>query len=171
MPQAEIVADRFHVMKQVTDELDSARRKIKRETEKLKSKSQKEKILSGLKKSKYVLLKNEQDLNEEKKEKLKEVAKVAPILTKMHVLKEKLRNIFESSKDWKEGLFNLADCLKDISDYFPKSLGTIKRWIGEIVAYFDERTTQGIVEGINIAVLNWVRCNNNNVRTNYGYCL
>ena len=32
MPQAEIVADRFHVMKQVTDELDAARRKIKRET-------------------------------------------------------------------------------------------------------------------------------------------
>ena len=27
MPQAEIVADRFHVMKQVTDELDSARTK------------------------------------------------------------------------------------------------------------------------------------------------
>ncbi len=45
--------------------------KIKRETEKLKSKSQKEKILSGLKKSKYVLLKNEQDLNEDEKEKLK----------------------------------------------------------------------------------------------------
>ena len=149
MPQAEIVADRFHVMKQVTDELDSARRKIKREAEKLKSKSQKEKILSGLKKSKYVLLKNEQDLKEDEKEKLKEVEKVAPILTKMHVLKEKLRNIFESSKDWREGLFNLADWLKDISDYFPKSFGTIKRWIGEIVTYFDERTTQGIVEGIN----------------------
>ncbi|MBE9045543.1 ISL3 family transposase [Pleurocapsales cyanobacterium LEGE 10410] len=149
MPQAEIVADRFHVMKQVTDELDSARRKIKREAEKLKSKSQKEKILSGLTKSKYVLLKNEQDLNEDEKEKLKEVEKVAPVLTKMHVLKEKLRNIFESSKDWREGLFNLADWLKDISDYFPKSFGTIKRWIGEIVTYFDERTTQGIVEGIN----------------------
>ena len=149
MPQAEIVADRFHVMKQVTDELDSARRKIKRETEKLKSKSQKEKILSGLKKSKYVLLKNEKDLNEDEQEKLKEVKKVAPILTEMHALKEKLRDIFESSKDWKEGLLSLADWLKDISDYFPKSFGTIKRWIGEIIAYFDEGTTQGIVEGIN----------------------
>ena len=149
MPQAEIVADRFHVMKQVTDELDSARRKIKREAEKLKSKFQKEKILSGLTKSKYVLLKNEQDLNEDEKEKLKEVEKVAPILTKMYVLKEKLRNILENSKDWREGLFNLADWLKDISDCFPKSFGTIKRWIGEIVTYFDERTTQGIVEGIN----------------------
>ena len=64
MPQAEIVADRFHVMKQVNDELDAARRKIKREAEKIKSKSKKETILEGLKKSKYVLLKNEEDLNE-----------------------------------------------------------------------------------------------------------
>ena len=149
MPQAEIVADRFHVMKQITDELDPARRKIKRETEKIKSKSQKDKILSGLKKSKYVLLKNEKDLNEDEKEKLKEVEKVAPVLTKMHALKEEVRDIFESSKDWREGLLSLADWLKDISDYFPKSFGTIKRWIGEITAYFDEGTTQGIVEGIN----------------------
>ena len=149
MPQAEIVADRFHVMKQVTDELDSARRKIKRETEKIKSKSKKEKILEGLKKSKYVLLKNEKDLNEAEEEKLKEVEKVAPILTKMHALKEELRDIFESSKDWSEGLLEIADWLKDVSKYFPKSFGTIKRWIGEIIAYFDEGTTQGIVEGIN----------------------
>ncbi len=106
MPQAEIVADRFHVMKQITDELDSARRKIKRETEKIKSKSQKDKILSGLKKSKYVLLKNEKDLNEDEKEKLKEVEKVAPVLTKMHALKEEVRDIFESSKDWREGLLS-----------------------------------------------------------------
>ena len=149
MPQAKIVADRFHVMKQVTDELDSARRKIKRETEKIKSKSKREKILEGLKKSKYVLLKNEKDLNEAEEEKLKEVEKVAPILTKMHALKEELRDIFESSKDWSEGLLEIADWLKDVSKYFPKSFGTIKRWIGEIIAYFDEGTTQGIVEGIN----------------------
>ena len=149
MPQAEIVADRFHVMKQVNDELDAARRKIKRATEKIKSKSQKETILSGLKKSKYVLLKNEEDLNETEQEKLKELEKVAPILTQMHAFKEELRDIFETSKDWSEGLLDLADWLKDVSKYFPKSFGTIRRWIGEIIAYFDERTTQGVVEGIN----------------------
>ena len=64
-------------------------------------------------------------------------------------LKEELRNIFETNKNWSEGLLNLADWLKDISEYFPKSLGTIKRWIGEIIAYFDSGTTQGVVEGIN----------------------
>ncbi len=67
----------------------------------------------------------------------------------MHALKEELRDIFESSKDWSEGLLEIADWLKDVSKYFPKSFGTIRRWIGEIIAYFDEGTTQGIVEGIN----------------------
>ena len=126
MPQAEIVADRFHVMKQVNDELDATRRKIKRETEKITSKSKKETILSGLKKSKYVLLKDEEDLNETEQEKLKEFEKavrprvadrrkgtrtktVAPILTQMHALKEELRDIFETSKDWGEGLLDIAD--------------------------------------------------------------
>jgi len=149
MPQATIVADRFHVMKQVNDELDAARRRIKREAEQLENKSKKEKILSGLKRSKYVLLKNEGDLEKTEQEKLKQVEKVAPVLTKMHSLKEKLRNIFETNENWSEGLLSLADWLKDISKHFPKSFGTIKRWIGEIIAYFDERTTQGVVEGIN----------------------
>ena len=149
MPQATIVADRFHVMKQVNDELDAARRKIKREAEQLKNQSKKEKILSGLTKSKYVLLKNQENLKESEEEKLKEVKKVAPVLTEMYSLKEELRNIFETHKNWSEGLLNLADWLKDIYNYFPKSFGTIKRWIGEIIAYFDERTTQGVVEGIN----------------------
>ena len=119
------------------------------EAEQLKNKSKKEKILSGLTKSKYVLLKNQEHLKESEQEKLKEVKKVAPVLTEMHRLKEELRNIFETHKNWSEGLLNLADWLKDIYNYFPKSLGTIKRWIGEIIAYFDERTTQGVVEGIN----------------------
>jgi transposase len=33
--------------------------------------------------------------------------------------------------------------------YFPKSCQTIRRWIDEITACFDNRTTQGTVEGIN----------------------
>ena len=45
MPQAEVVADRFHVMKQVNEELDRARKKIKKATEVLKNNSEKLRIL------------------------------------------------------------------------------------------------------------------------------
>lgn len=149
MPQAEIVADRFHVMKNINDELDQERRKIKREATKSKKSPKKEKVLEGIKKSKYVLLKNEEDLKETEKEKLKEVTEICPRLAIMHRLKEKFRKIFEKQQESYEGLLEIADWLKESYDYFPSSCGTIRRWIGEIIAYFDHRTTQGGVEGIN----------------------
>jgi hypothetical protein len=40
-------------MKQVTNELDEARKSVKRETVKIKKKKDKEKILAGIAKSKY----------------------------------------------------------------------------------------------------------------------
>ena len=43
----------------------------------------------------------------------------------------------------------LADWFKKSADLFPKSQGTIRRWLVEITAYFEPRTTNGIVEGIN----------------------
>ena len=149
MPQAQIVSDRFHVMKQVNDELDAARKQVKREAENLKNQKNKKAILAGISKSKYVLLKNENELQEKEKQKLKEVSKVAPILERMHQLKEDFRKVFEENTNWEEGLFALTNWLKDASPYFPKSCGTIRRWIDEIIAYFDNRTTQGTVEGVN----------------------
>ncbi len=149
MPQAIVVADRFHVMKQVSQELDSQRKKSKVEAQKLEKESEKTPILAGLNKSKYVLLKNEKDLTDKQKDKLEEVKKVSPILAKMHGLKEEFRNVFETNYNWVEGLLSLADWLKKAQEYFPKSFSTIRRWLGEIIAYFDCRTTQGVVEGIN----------------------
>ncbi len=149
MPQAVIVADRFHVMKQVNQELDAQRKKSRREAEQLENESEKEGILTGLKKSKYALLKNEKDLTEKQQSKLKEVKKVDNTLATMHQFKEEFRDIFETSDNWVEALFSLADWLKDAQEYFPESSGTIRRWLGEIIAYFDNRTTQGVVEGIN----------------------
>ena len=88
MPQAQIVGDRFPVMKQVTNELDEARKEVKREAVKVKNKKNKEKILGGIAKSKYVLLKNEIDLVEKERKKLAEVYKVSQKLEEMHKLKE-----------------------------------------------------------------------------------
>ena len=62
MPQAEVVVDRFHVMKQVNEELDRGRKKIKKAAVALKNQSEKSRILSGIKTSKYLLLKNEENL-------------------------------------------------------------------------------------------------------------
>jgi transposase len=149
MPQAQIVADRFHVMKQVTGELDEARKSVKRETVKIKKKKDKEKILAGIAKSKYVLLKNEIDLVEKERKKLEEVYNVSPKLGEMHKLKEEFREVFEKNAVGNGGLFALIDWLKKATAYFPKSCQTIRRWTNEITAYFDNQTTQGTVKGIN----------------------
>lgn len=72
MPNAQVVADRFHVMTQINKELDTQRKNQKRIVEELikkansaVKKSEYEQILSGLKNSKYPLLKNEENLSEE----------------------------------------------------------------------------------------------------------
>jgi transposase len=149
MPNAEVVADRFHVMKQVNEELDEQRKTQKTEAKKEKSSKKKEKILSGLSKSKYALLKNECNLNEKQQEKLKEVKEVCPILAKMHELKEKFREIFEQKQSGLSGLLKISDWLTEAVIYYPDSKKTIVRWLEEIIAYFDERITNGVVEGIN----------------------
>lgn len=149
MPNANITADRFHVMKQVTDELDTTRKAEKRAAMSLDDKSEKIRRLEALNKSKYSLLKNEDSLNEKQKEKLKTVREVLPNLAKMHALKEQFRQIFETTKSWGDSITKLLDWMYDARSYFPKSLGTMVRWFGEIVGYFDGRTTSGTVEGIN----------------------
>jgi transposase len=149
MPNVEIVADRFHVMKQVNDELDQARKSERRKVNKMKNKKEKQKKLKVITNSKYILLKNNVDLKAEEKEKLKEVEKNYPNLKKMYSEKERFRSIYEQSKNWQEGLFKIGDWLKKAQNLFPKSSQTIKNWIGEIISYFDHRTTNGVLEGIN----------------------
>ena len=118
MPNATVVADRFHVMKQINEELDQQIKAEKRAAEKEKSKKKKEKILSGLVKSKYALLKNKCNLNEKQKSKLDQVKKVCPTLGKMHELKEKFRDIFEKSQDGITGLLKISDWLKEAATYY-----------------------------------------------------
>jgi transposase len=156
MPNAQVVADRFHVMAQINRELDAERKRERRQVEDLikkadssEKKVEQERVLEGLKKSKYVLLKNETDLSEEQKTKLVQVKDVSPTLKLMHELKEKLRKIFEQTNNWLVGLFKLGRWLSGAKKYFPDSQNTIIRWLDEIIAYFDYKTTSGVVEGIN----------------------
>lgn len=156
MPNAQVVADRFHVMVQINQELDKQRKQERLKAENLlktaKSELEKvnsEKVLAGLKKSKYALLKNEKDLNEQQSQKLAEVKEVSPFLKRMHEFKEKIRQIFEETNDWLVGLWQLGRWLDEAQKYFPNSQKTIIRWLDEIIAYFDHRTTSGVVEGIN----------------------
>ena len=111
--------------------------------------TEKERLKEAFKQSKYALLKPEESLTEKQKLKLEEIKEVSPILAEMHQQKESFRNIFETAKDWADGVFQLIDWMKNAQENFQDSVATIGRWFGEIVNYFDSRTTSGAVEGIN----------------------
>jgi transposase len=156
MPNAQIVADRFHVMLQINQELDGERKKEKRkiqaeikEAKTPEEKLEKETILAGITDSKYAILKNKKDLNDKQKDKLAEVQNASSRLKIMHQLKEEFREIFEKKETWTDGLLELGKWISKAQKYFVNSQSTIYRWFDEILAYFDNKTTSGVVEGIN----------------------
>lgn len=149
MPNADVVADRFHVMKIINKDLDQARKDLRKANEENPDEEERNRVESALKQSKYALLKPEDNLTENQKSKLEEIREVVPSLAQMHQQKEAVREIFEKATDWNEGAFKLLDWMAEAKETFKESVGTICRWFGEVTGYFDNRTTSGVVEGIN----------------------
>jgi len=148
LPNADIVADRFHVMKLVNQELNATRNAvIKGNVE--NQDAEKMRANAALKSSKYAVLKPEEKLTQLQQLKLSEVKAVSPLLASMHQQKEAFRAIFETAENWADGTLKLLDWLESAQEKFPRSVGTICRWFGEVIGYFENRTTSGAVEGIN----------------------
>ena len=149
LPNAEIVADRFHVSKLISDTLNKARISTKRALKEIEDEPERKRLETILKGSKYALLKPEENLTDRQERKLEEVKGAFPLLAKMHQQKEDFRAIFEEQQDWMTGTFALIDWMKDAETTFRENIGTLKSWFPEITAYFEARTTSGVVEGIN----------------------
>lgn len=108
-----------------------------------------EKIFDSLKGNKYTILKAEDNLTDKQKIKLDTIREASPLIAIMHSLKEEFSNLFDTTKDPGTGILGLLDWLKKAEPYYQKSVNTIKRWFGEVAGYFDRKTTNGVVEGIN----------------------
>ncbi len=149
LPHADIVADRFHVMELVNQEFNTARHQFIKINEENQDQAEKKLVQAALKQSKYALLKPEDNLTNNQKDKLEQVKAVSPLMAKMHEQKEAFRAIFETTSNWTDGTLKLLDWLADAQENFQKSVATICRWFGEVTGYFERRTTSGVVEGIN----------------------
>jgi transposase len=132
-PNAVVVFDRFHVMKSVNEELNKIRKK------------------AGVteKHSKYLLLKNATDLNQEQKDKLEKILEHSICLKIAHELKEELRQIYETSQSVKSAQRSLNKWLQIAQVFYKKSTQTIRAHFDGICNYFISRTTSGVMEGIN----------------------
>lgn len=148
MPNAEIVADRFHLMKLVNEELNRARNAFIRQPTGLPKGITPATAKAAMKNSKYALLKPEQSLSVLQQEKLAEVKAVAPQLAQMHEHKEAFRALFDHDNDG-QAICGLLDWMTQARTLYESSVGTLTRWFGEVIQYFEHRTTSGVVEGIN----------------------
>jgi transposase len=66
----------------------------------------------------------------------------------MHQYKESFRALFDAA-NWTQALFGFLDWMATAQSLYPNSVATMSRWFGEILQYFENRTTSGVVEGIN----------------------
>lgn len=132
-PNALVVFDRFHVMKLVNQELNKFRRQAG----------------VKLRGSRYLLLKNLADLKEEEKEKLDQILGQSESLRIAYEFKEEFRDIYESSKTVKMGLRRLNKWLSQAKIFYQKAGKTIHQHLEGICNYFINRTTSGVMEGIN----------------------
>ncbi|NJO60565.1 MAG: ISL3 family transposase, partial [Richelia sp. RM2_1_2] len=147
-PNAVVTVDRFHVTKIIHEELNQARIAEKKTALELKVEDR-EKVFDSLKGNKFTILKAEDKLTEQQKIKLDTIREASPIIAIMHSLKEEFRNLFNTSEDSGTGILGLLDWLEKAVPYYQKSVKTIKRWFGEVAGYFERKTTNGVVEGIN----------------------
>lgn len=144
-PNSEIIIDRFHVMKCLNKCIDKTRRRLQKLIAKDRSKK--------LKDLRWVILKNNEDLTNEEKEKLKFAFECSQGIKEMYELKEGVRAVFQkkiSKEKARKKMRKLLDEAKEINDKSIKSfIKTYNSFEDYILNYFDERKSNGLVEGIN----------------------
>jgi transposase len=145
LPNAQITADRFHVMKNLNDRVTAARRTIQR--------SAPEEEKAHLKGCRWLLVKNADDLTDEEHAKLETMFAVSPALQRLHALKEAFRTVFETAPDRATAREQLAAWVQDVEQSGVASLTqfvtTLRNWWEVILNYFQDRLTSGFVEGMN----------------------
>lgn len=144
LPSAQIIFDRFHVQKLVSEALDEVRRAEVRELEEEEGKV--------VKKSRYSLLKNPWNLTPKEKQKLADIQKNNTRLYRAYLLKETFANAldYRQPKRAEEALDDwLAWASRSKLKAFVKVARTIRKYKEGILAYIRDRYSNGLVEGTN----------------------
>lgn len=99
--------------------------------------------------SKFILLKNGQDLTPEAKVKLEQLLQRSKRLAKAYRWKEGFRAIYEQSLTVEEGKGQIQEWLGRVQAVYREAITTIRNHLDGICNYFRNRTTSGAMEGIN----------------------
>ena len=147
LPETPIVFDHFHVIKLYNNKLSDLRRDIHREAEG----PLQQKVLKG---TRWLLLKNPENLNEQKKEKehLQKALKLNKPLATAYYMKEELRQLWqqESKNKAKKMLKNWIQKARSTGiGMLLKFAKTLAAHAFGILAYYDHPISTGPLEGTN----------------------
>lgn len=139
LPYAQIVFDKFHLVKMLNDSMDEVRKLERRENDLLKG-------------HKYTFLKAYKNLNTKKKQDLHSLIESYPTLGTAYRFRELFNDVWQINdpQQAKGYLQFWCDLVMESGiEPFKKFVKTIKSHWSGIAAYFDKQVTNGVLEGIN----------------------
>jgi len=149
VPNARIVADRFHVAKHYRQAADQVR---KQELLRLKKALPKEEYQS-LHGSFHAFRKNAKDLNKEERKILRRFFEYSTSAQQAYRLREQLTAIFDMNLSKKQAQAKILHWIQQVRqsglDCFDDFLKLLATWWEEITNYFIQRENSGFVEGFN----------------------
>lgn len=153
LPWAEIVADRFHVTKQLNEAIAKIRRNLQAKADQAASE-----VLKGIR---WLLVRHRAELKPEEEAKLQAALDAFPELRTAYLLKETFRTIADKIQDRQQAARFLRAWVWEAraSGIAPlvKFTQTLQNWWEEFLNYFNEGFSSGVVEGLNNAIRGTIR--------------
>ncbi|MGA7876412.1 MAG: ISL3 family transposase, partial [Desulfoferrobacter sp.] len=153
LPEAKLIVDRFHVMKQLNSRLSQVRRSVQKSVD--------TETQATLKGSRWLLMRNRCELSIQQEQHLQAILRACPQLRTLYLLKEQFRTVFNKVLDRNQAERFLKAWIWHVADtrdrFLMKFVSTLTNWWEEILNYFPTHITNGCVEGINGAIRNIIR--------------
>lgn len=148
LPQAQLVVDKFHVVKMANESLEKVRKSLREEMDPKQSRTLKMY-------DRYTLLKRRHDLTESQQLRLEIWTRNVPLLGQAYELKEAFYDIWDTS-DRRLALSQYQEWRNQIPSVlipaFSELTTAVENWQTEIFAYFDYRLTNAYTESLNSLV-------------------
>lgn len=148
LPHAKRVVDRFHLMKNLIDAISKARRSIQNQAD--------ETTKAVLKGCRWLLVKNQENLNEKEQTHLEKALAASSELRECYQLKEDFRQWLEHHHDRERAANVLQTWIERVEASSFRALKsfikTLQNWKENILNYFDGRHSNGFAEGVNLKI-------------------
>lgn len=143
-PKSDIIHDRFHLSKYLNDAVDKTRRKEVTKLDKANDKR--------LKKTKYLFLKNEENMTSAQSIRFKEIKEMSFDTCKAWSIKETFKGLFKNN-NFKDTVIFFNDWLKDVSKSGLKYMIEIAEMFDRhrigIINYVEHKITNSLAENLN----------------------